>query len=158
MYLYLQECNEIISVLPYTEISASSHKNSKRRKSCMPDMGGLDSSKGWCPRKQNGKEYIFNLNRCFGAEEVHKNLSIYSHLRSWVASIRSWSSNHDHRSYHSRTGRQKTLRHIIHNVLLEWHIKLAFLQRCKSFGIQGKTNNIHLPKIHLLQCNATRKW
>ena len=56
MYFYLQECNEIISVLPYTEISASSHKNSKRRKSCMPDMGGLDSSKGWCPRKQNGKE------------------------------------------------------------------------------------------------------
>ena len=63
MYFYLQECNEIISVLPYTEISASSHKNSKRRKSCMPDMGGLDSSKGWCPRKQNGKEYSFNVNK-----------------------------------------------------------------------------------------------
>ena len=83
MYFYLQECNEIISVLPYTEISASSHKNSKRRKSCMPDMGGLDSSKGWCPRKQNGNAYIFNVNR-FNLErrKYMKNLSIYSHLRS----------------------------------------------------------------------------
>ena len=138
MYFYLQECNEIISVLPYTEISASSHKNSKRRKSCMPDMGGLDSSKGWCPRKQNGKEYSFNVNKFHDILERRKyikNLSIYSHLRSWVASIRSWSSNHDHRSYHSRTGRQKTLRHIIHNVLFKWHIKLAFLQRCQSSGI-----------------------
>ena len=56
--LYLRpflECNEVISVLPYTEISASSHKNSRKRKSCMPDMGDLDSAKGWCPRKQNGK-------------------------------------------------------------------------------------------------------
>ena len=137
MYFYLQECNEIISVLPYTDISASSHKNSKRRKSCMPDMGGLDSSKGWCPRKQNGKEYSFNVTRFndVGAEKVHKKPLIYYHLRSWVASIRSWSSNHDHRSYHSRTGRQKTLRHIIHNVLFKWHIKLAFLQRCQSSGI-----------------------
>ena len=41
----------------------------------MPDMGGLDSSKGWCPRKQNGKEYSFNVYRfhaVFGAEKVHK--------------------------------------------------------------------------------------
>ena len=53
--LFIAECNEIISVLPYTEISASSHKNSRKRKSCMPDMGDLNSSKGWCPRKQNGK-------------------------------------------------------------------------------------------------------
>ena len=52
---FVTECNEIISVLPYTEISASSHKNSRKRKSCMPDMGDLNSSKGWCPRKQNGK-------------------------------------------------------------------------------------------------------
>ena len=29
----------------------------------MPDMGGLDSSKGWCPRKQNGKKYSFNITR-----------------------------------------------------------------------------------------------
>ena len=53
----------------------------------MPDMGGLDSSKGWCPRKQNGKKYSFNVTRfidvlTFGAEEVHKKPSIYSHLRS----------------------------------------------------------------------------
>ena len=58
LYSIFVECNEIISVLPYTEISASSHKNSKRRKSCMPDMGDLESSKGWCPRKQNGKIYM----------------------------------------------------------------------------------------------------
>jgi len=87
MHFYLQECNEIISVLPYTEISASSHKNSKRRKSCMPDMGGLDSSKGWCPRKQNGKEYSFNVTRFndvrdFKRRKYIKNLSIYSLLRS----------------------------------------------------------------------------
>ena len=82
MYFYLQECNEIISVLPYTEISASSHKNSKRRKSCMPDMGGLDSSKGWCPRKQNGKECSFNVTRFIDvreAEEVqNKPFNIFS--------------------------------------------------------------------------------
>ena len=55
---FVTECNEIISVLPYTEISASSHKNSRRKKSCMPDMGDLNSSKGWCPRKQNGNYYL----------------------------------------------------------------------------------------------------
>ena len=24
----------------------------------MPDMGDLNSSKGWCPRKQNGNYYL----------------------------------------------------------------------------------------------------
>ena len=51
----------------------------------MPDMGGLDSSKGWCPRKQNGKEYSFNVTIFIDfreAEEVHEKPSIYSYFRS----------------------------------------------------------------------------
>ena len=38
-------------------------------------MGGLDSSKGWCPRKQNGKVYSFDVTRfnvVRQTEEVHK--------------------------------------------------------------------------------------
>lgn len=54
-----QECNHIISVTPFTEISASSHKKwRKRNKSCMPDMGDINSMKGWCPRRQNEDQWL----------------------------------------------------------------------------------------------------
>jgi len=79
-----QECNRVISVQPFTEMAASSHKRwsmsrrmllrrRRRRRhhgsghhphqhqvdfpsrSCLPEMADLDSPKGWCPRKQNGE-------------------------------------------------------------------------------------------------------
>lgn len=55
-----QECNEVISVQPFAEITASSFKKWRHRnKSCMPDMGDIDSTKGWCPRRQNGNFTTF---------------------------------------------------------------------------------------------------
>lgn len=53
-----QECNDIISVVPYSEISASSHKMWRKKRSCTPDMGELTSSKGWCARKQSNHEWL----------------------------------------------------------------------------------------------------
>ncbi|CAB4064306.1 MFGE8 [Lepeophtheirus salmonis] len=53
-----QKCNEIISTLPFTEITASSFKPWKRRKSCIPELGDLNTKKGWCPRKQNEKQWL----------------------------------------------------------------------------------------------------
>jgi len=75
-----QECNQVVSVQPFTEMAASSHKRwsmsrrmmlrRRRRRhqhrgrhdqvdfparSCLPDMADIDSSKGWCPRRQNGE-------------------------------------------------------------------------------------------------------
>lgn len=50
--LYLTECNEIISEVPYAEITASSHKSWRKRKSCTPDLGDISSSDGWCPKRQ----------------------------------------------------------------------------------------------------------
>ena len=57
----LLECNEMISTLAYTEISASSHKMWKRRKSCTPEMGHVESAKGWCPRRQSSEIIFFFL-------------------------------------------------------------------------------------------------
>ena len=56
---FFAECNAVISVTPFTEITASSHKKwRKKNKSCMPDMGELNSMKGWCPRRQNGRKFF----------------------------------------------------------------------------------------------------
>ncbi len=56
-----QECNEVISGLPFTELSASSYKRWSRKKnykSCLPDMGDIASTKGWCPRRQNKRQWL----------------------------------------------------------------------------------------------------
>ena len=53
--IFPTECNEIISTLPYTDISASSYKLWKKRKSCTPEMGDIESAKGWCPRRQSSE-------------------------------------------------------------------------------------------------------
>ena len=50
-----QDCNEIISEVPYADISASSHKPWHRKKSCTPDLGDISSSEGWCPKRQTSK-------------------------------------------------------------------------------------------------------
>ena len=54
-YVNLPDCNEVISTLPYTDIAASSHKMMKKKKSCTPEMGDIESAKGWCPRRQSSK-------------------------------------------------------------------------------------------------------
>lgn len=53
-----QQCNEVVSVFPYSEITASSSKKWRRHQSCSPEMADLESSKGWCPRKQNDREWL----------------------------------------------------------------------------------------------------
>ena len=50
-----QDCNELISEVPYADISASSHKPWHRKKSCTPDLGDISSSEGWCPKRQTSK-------------------------------------------------------------------------------------------------------
>ena len=48
----LSECNEMISEVPYSEITASSHKLWRKKKTCTPDLGDISSSGGWCPKRQ----------------------------------------------------------------------------------------------------------
>ena len=50
-----QECNTIISSLPFTQIEASSHKSWRRRHTCGPMDGHIHASGGWCPRRSNGE-------------------------------------------------------------------------------------------------------
>ena len=58
-------------------------------------------------------------------------------FRSWMASIRSWSSNHDYGTYYSRTGRQKTICHVLLHVVLERFFNMVLLQGCKSSRVKG---------------------
>jgi len=53
-----QECNEMISEVPYSEITASSHKLWRKKKTCTPDLGDISSSGGWCPKRQTNNEWL----------------------------------------------------------------------------------------------------
>jgi len=54
-----QECNSIISELPFTQLEASSHKSSKRRQNvCGPGDGHIHSSGGWCPKRSNEHQWL----------------------------------------------------------------------------------------------------
>ena len=55
-----QECNTIISEVPFTQLEASSYKNGRsRHHACSPQNGHIHSSGGWCPRSSNCKLLSF---------------------------------------------------------------------------------------------------
>jgi len=53
-----QECNQIISEVPFTQLEASSHKNGKNRHTCDAANGHIHSSGGWSPKRSNGHQWL----------------------------------------------------------------------------------------------------
>jgi len=54
-----QECNEIISEVPFTQMEASSHKNGRsRHHACSPWDGHIHASGGWCPKRSNDHQWL----------------------------------------------------------------------------------------------------
>ncbi len=54
-----QECKKLLGMPPYGKMKASSTLSIRNKFSCQPNDGFVLSNKGWCPRKRNGKLFIF---------------------------------------------------------------------------------------------------
>ena len=70
---FSSECNQIISEVPYSDITASSHKLWRKKKSCTPDMGDISSSGGWCPKRQTSKNSYFMT--ILTLSSIHKSIA-----------------------------------------------------------------------------------
>jgi len=53
-----QECNELISTLPTTQMESSSSRRRRARNTCSPQDGHIYSSNGWCPKRTNEHQWL----------------------------------------------------------------------------------------------------
>jgi len=53
-----QECNQVISQVPFTQLEASSHKSGRNRHNCDAANGHIYSSNGWSPKRSNSHQWL----------------------------------------------------------------------------------------------------
>ncbi|GLH01243.1 Neurexin-4 [Gryllus bimaculatus] len=52
------ECNQLVSVAPYTKVTASTHPSWSRKTSCQPDNAEVFGHRAWCPRHTDTHQWL----------------------------------------------------------------------------------------------------
>ncbi|CAH8542287.1 unnamed protein product [Dicrocoelium dendriticum] len=53
-----QPCKQLLGIPPYARFAASSARGKRAQRSCTPEYGHYLSNKGWCPKWQDGHQWL----------------------------------------------------------------------------------------------------